>query len=140
MIRIPKEIADKMVEDILIQISTKIDVTNQFAEDSLKIINNNTDNQVFTGILFTKVEPSLFNDNEIDMKLFIASCIQTVLINSQNCPSFDFNKDLAKHFSLTNEDKCLESTKLQFALNQFVNAFYEFERLEKKYPELMKYM
>jgi hypothetical protein len=140
MMRIPKDIADKMVEDILTQISIKADVTSQFAEDSLKIMNNNTDNAVFTGILFTKVEPSVFNDNEIDMKLTIASCIQTVFMYSKNYPSFDFNKDLAKHFSLTNEGKCLESTKLQFALNQFVNAFYEFERLENKYPELMKYM
>jgi hypothetical protein len=46
---------------------------------------------------------------------------------------------LAKEFS-SDETKCADSTKLNFALNQFVNAFYEYERLENKYPELMKIM
>jgi hypothetical protein len=53
---------------------------------------------------------------------------------------FNFNKDLAKNFEKNNFDKCADSTKLDFALNQFVNAFFEYERLEKKYPELMKIM
>ena len=53
---------------------------------------------------------------------------------------FKVEQDLAKEFCVTDLNKCLKSTKLDFALNQFVNAFYEYERLEKKYPELMKIM
>jgi hypothetical protein len=33
-----------------------------------------------------------------------------------------------------------ESIKMKFALTQFVNAFLEFERLEEKYPAVMKFM
>jgi hypothetical protein len=140
MKRIPKDLADKMVEDVLTAISRQTDVSSQFAEDSLRIMQNNTDNLVFTGILMTKARPSFFDDNEIDMKLTIMSSLQTVLMYSKEDMDFGFNNDLAKEFSIKDTDKCANSTKLDFALNQFVNAFYEYERLQKKYPELMKVM
>jgi hypothetical protein len=138
MKRIPKDLADKMVEDVLTAISKQTDVSSQFAEDSLRIMQDNTDNTVFTGILLTKARPSLFDDNEIDMKLTIMSALQTVFMCGMN-KEIGFNKKLAKEFS-SDETKCADSTKLDFALNQFVNAFYEYERLENKYPELMKIM
>jgi hypothetical protein len=140
MKRIPKDLADKMVEDVLTAISKQTDVSSQFAEDSLRIMQNNTDNLVFTGILLTKARPSFFDENEIDMKLTIMSSLQTVLMYSKEDVDFGFNSDLAKEFSIKDTDKCANSTKLDFALNQFVNAFFEYERLEKKYPELMKIM
>jgi hypothetical protein len=139
MKRIPKDLADKMVEDVLTAISKQTDVSSQFAEDSLRIMQNNTDNTIFTGILLTKARPSLFDDNEIDMKLTIMSALQTVFMCGMN-KEIGFNKKLAKEFSSLDKTKCADSTKLDFALNQFVNAFYEYERLENKYPELMKIM
>jgi hypothetical protein len=129
-----------MVEDILIAISKMEDMPSGFAKDSLDIMDNPVDNSVFTGILLTKARPSLFNKNEIDMKTTIMSALQTVLIYGKDDKNFDFNKDLAKEFDENDESKCTNSTKLDFALNQFVNAFYEYERLEGKYPELMKIM
>jgi hypothetical protein len=140
MKRIPKDLADKMVEDVLTAISKQTDVSSQFAEDSLRIMQNNTDNLVFTGILLTKARPSFFDENEIDMKLTIMSSLQSILMYSKEDEDFGFNSDLAKEFSIKDTDKCANSTKLDFALNQFVNAFFEYERLEKKYPELMKIM
>jgi len=140
MKRIPKDLADKMVEDVLTTISKDCQISSQFAEDSMKIMQNNVDNSVFTGILMTKARPSFFDDNEIDMKLTIMSSLQTVLMYSKEDINFGFNSDLAKEFSIKDTDKCANSTKLDFALNQFVNAFYEYERLEKEYPELMKIM
>lgn len=140
MKRIPKDLADKMVEDVLITISKMDDIPNDFAKDSIEIMNNPIDNSVFTGVLLTKARPSLFTDNEIDMKTTIMSALQTVLIYGKEDENFDFNKDLAKEFDSDDESKCASSTKLDFALNQFVNAFFEYERLEGKYPELMKIM
>jgi hypothetical protein len=144
MKRIAKELADQMVMDVLVSISKLDDVSSGFAKDSLDIMNNAVDNTVFTGVLLTKARPSLFSDNEIDMKLTIMSALQTILNYKEEEEDedfdFDFNEDLAKEFSVTDTDKCSNSTKLDFALNQFVNAFYEYERLEKKYPELMKVM
>ena len=140
MKRIPKDLADKMVEDVLTAISKQTDVSSQFAEDSLRIMQNNTDNLVFTGILLTKARPSFFDENELDMKATILSSLQSVITFGDRDEGFDFNDDLAKEFSVEDIDKCSNSTKLDFALNQFVNAFFEYERLEKKYPELMKIM
>ncbi len=140
MKRIPKDLADKLVMDVLISISKMDDVPREFAKDSLDIIDNPIDNSVFTGILLTKARPSLFNINEIDMKLTIMSALQTVFVYGKEDEGFDFNKDLGKEFSIEDKNKCANSTKLDFALNQFVNAFFEYERLEKKYPDLMKFM
>jgi hypothetical protein len=140
MKRIPKDFADKMVEDILIGISKLDDVQSDVAKDSLDIMDNPTDNLVFTGILLGKARPSLFNENELDMKATILSSLQSVISYGDREGEFEFNDDLEKEFSVEDMDKCSKSTKLDFALNQFVNAFYEYERLEKKYPDLMKFM
>jgi hypothetical protein len=140
MKRIPKDLADKMVEDVLIAISKLDDIPSGFAKDSLDILDNPTDNLVFTGILLTKARPSFFDENEIDMKATILSSLQSVISFGDREEGFDFNDDLAKEFSVEDMDKCSNSTKLDFALNQFVNAFFEYERLENKYPELMKIM
>jgi hypothetical protein len=142
MKRIPKELADKMVMEVLVTIGKNADVSDVFAKNSMDIMQNETDNSVLTGILLSKAKPCLFDDNEIDMKLTILSALQTVFTYTieENDTEFNFNKDLAKNFEKNNFDKCADSTKLDFALNQFVNAFFEYERLEKKYPELMKIM
>jgi len=140
MKRISKDLADKMVEDVLIAISKMDDIPSGFSKDSLDIMNDPIDNSVFTGVLLTKARPSLFTDNEIDMKTTIMSALQTLIVYGKEDKNFDFNKDLAKVFDANDEDVCVDSTKLDFALNQFVNAFFEYERLEKKYPELMKIM
>jgi hypothetical protein len=140
MKRIDKEYADKMVEDVLIAVSKLDDIPSGFAKDSIEVMNNPIDNSVFTGVLLSKARPSLFNENETDMKTTIMSALQTLIVYGKEDEDFDFNKDLAKEFSAEDESKCANSTKLDFALNQFVNAFFEYERLEKKYPELMKMM
>ena len=140
MKRIPKELADKMVEDVLITISKMEDIPSGFAKDSLNIMNDPVDNLVFTGILLSKAKPTLFNNNELDMKATILSSLQSVITFGDKDDDFEFNEDLAKEFSVKDINKCSNSTKLDFALNQFVNAFFEYERLQKKYPDLMKIM
>lgn len=140
MKRIPKDLADKMVEDVLIKLSKMDNISTDFAKDSIEIMNNPIDNSVFTGILLSKARPSLFTENEIDMKTTILSSLQSVITFGEREEGFYFNNDLAKEFSVEDMDKCSHSTKLDFALNQFVNAFFEYERLEKKYPVLMKIM
>ena len=140
MKRIPKDLADKMVEDVLIGISKMDDMPSGFAKDSINIMNDPIDNSVFTGVLLSKARPSLFNQNELDMKATVLASLQSVITYGDREGEFDFNDDLAKEFSVEDMDKCSKSTKLDFALNQFVNAFFEYERLEKKYPELMKIM
>lgn len=140
MKKISKDLADKMVMEVLVTISKKADLSSDFAKDSMNIMQNDVDSMVLTGILLGKARPSLFDDNEIDMRATILGAIKTVFVYAQKDENFKFNKDLAKEFSAKDMNKCSTTTKLDFAVNQFVNAFYEYERLEKKYPELMKIM
>jgi hypothetical protein len=140
MKRLAKDYADKMVMDVLISLSKQNSLSSDFAQNSLDVMNNPVDNSIFTGVLLTKAKPSLFDDNEIDMKLTILSSLITVFKTYKKDEDFDFNNDLGLEISKLKDDDCSIKTKLDFALNQFVNAFYEYERLEKKYPELMKVM
>ena len=140
MKRIPKDLADKMVMDVLVSISKLDDISSGFAKDSLDIMNNPTDNLVFTGVLLSKARPFLFNNNELDMRATILGAIYTNFVYYNKNKNLQFNNDLAKELSKNYLDKCANSTKLEFAVNQFVNAFYDYKRLEKKYPELMKIM
>lgn len=142
MKRISKDLADKMVMDVLVTMSKINDISSDFAKDSMNIMQNEFDNSILSGILLGKAKPSLFDENEIDMKLTVMSALQTLIKygEEEDDDDFDFNEDLAKEFSATDTNKCANSTKLDFALNQFVSAFYEYERLEKKYPEIMKIM
>ena len=140
MKRISKDLADKMVMDVLISLSKLNNGSVHFAQNSLDIMNDVVDNTVFTGILLTKARPSVFDENEVDMKITIVSALKTIFQVRKKDNNIDFNNDLAKEMSKLKDDDYSISTKLDFALNQFVNAYYEYERLEKKYPELMKVM
>ena len=140
MKRISKDLADKMVMDVLISISKQNNVSSNFAENSLDIMNDVVDNTVFTGILLTKARPSFFDEKEVDMKITIVSALKTIFQVSKKQKDVVFNNDLSKEMSKLDDDDYSISTKLDFALYQFVNAYYEYERLEKKYPELMKVM
>ncbi len=140
MKRISKDLADKMVMDVLISLSKLNNDSVDFAQNSIDIMNDVVDNTVFTGILLTKARPSFFDENEIDMKITIVSALKTIFQVSKKQKDVDFNNDLSKEMSKLDDNDYSINTKLDFALNQFVNAYYEYERLEKKYPELMKVM
>ena len=140
MKRISKDLADKMVMDVLISLSKLNNDSVDFAQNSIDIINDVVDNTVFTGILLTKARPSFFDENEVDMKITIVSALKTIFQVSKKQKDVDFNNDLSKEMSKLDDNDYSINTKLDFALNQFVNAYYEYERLEKKYPELMKVM
>jgi hypothetical protein len=142
MKRISKDLADQMLMDSLINFSKLNLMPSQFEEDSLNIINNEIDKSVFTGVLLLKSKHSFLEKHEDDMRITILSSLQTVYscIREELNENCDFNADLSKELCHIDEDKCRKSTKLNFAVTQFVNAFYEYERLEKKYPELMKIM
>lgn len=138
MKRITQDFADKMVEDFLIQISKSDFFTSGMAKNSLDIMDNQTDNLLFTAIVYTQSNQSFFNKKQIFLKNSIVSSLQNILtqINRDSCS----NKEFAKELSSYDIKAFTKSTKFDFALNSFVNAYFEYERLEKKYPELMKIM
>jgi hypothetical protein len=140
MKRIPKDLADKMVMDVLVSISQIENVTSEFAKNSLDLMNDSIDNSILTGILLTKARPSVFNENEVDMKVTIMSALSTVFDMVKREDYIGFNVDLKDELIKSQREDCSFSTKMDFCVSQFVNAFYEYQRLENKYPELMKFM
>jgi len=141
MIRITKDSADQMVMDTLINFSKFNIMNSQFDEDSLKIINDEVDKSVLTGILITKAKPSFLEQEEIDMKLTILSSLKTTYqLLKESIEDTRFNIKLSEELKNIEEKDLVVNTKLDFAVNQFINSFFEYERLEKKYPELMKIM
>lgn len=141
MIRISKDSAEQLVMDTLINFSKFNLMNSQFDEDSLKIINDEVDKSVLTGILLGKAKPSFLEEYEIDMKLTILSSLKTTYqVLKESIEDTRFNIKLLEELKNIEEKNLVVNTKLDFAVNQFINAFYEYERLEKKYPELMKIM
>jgi hypothetical protein len=143
MIKIPKEEADRLVLSILSELSKIED--KDFAEQSLKLMDNGFDNAVLTGILLNKAIPSIFSDEEMSLKQSLVVVFGSFFYNVRqepNCLPKRFSKKLIDF--MDKEDVSTngynESIKMKFALTQFVNAFLEFERLEEKYPAVMKFM
>lgn len=142
MIRLSKDLAEQMVIDTLINFSKFNVMTSRFEEDSLNVINDEIDKSVLAEILITKAKPSFLNQDEMDMKLTVVSSLKTTYeyLKEESINDLKFNFKLSEEFSKNKHKNIAVTTKLDFAVNQFINAFYEYERLQKKYPELMKIM
>lgn len=132
---------EEIVTNLLLVISNDNKENAKVADESMQIINNTVDNFVFSGIVMTKAMPSIFNKREDDLKVDIMAYLQnmyrTYYYNKEG--ESNFNSDLAKIIDPVDIKKSY-NTKMQFALSQFANAFYSYEELEKKYPELMKFI
>ncbi len=136
-----QEEVEKIVTDLLLNISEMNGATTNLADESMRIINHPMDNYVFSGIVMVKIRPSIFNEREEDLKTDVMAYLQNIYnaCYERNRVEDNFNSDLAKNFD-PNDIKKSYNTKMQFALSQFANAFYTYDKLEKKYPELMKCM
>ena len=132
---------EEIVTNLLLVISRDNSENSKVADESMEILNNTSDNFVFSGIVMTKITPSIFNEREEDLKMDIMAYLQnmykTYYHNQEG--EINFNSDLAKIID-PNDIKKSYNAKMQFALSQFANAFYAYDNLEKKYPELMKFI
>jgi hypothetical protein len=143
MIKLPKEEADRLVLSILSELSKVED--KDFAEQSLKLMEDGFDNALLTGILLNKATPSIFSEEEESLKESLVVVIGSFFYNVKRepiCLPKSFSKKLIDF--MEKEEVSIngykESIRMKFALTQFINAFLEFERLEKKYPAVMKLM
>jgi hypothetical protein len=132
---------ETIVTDLLLVISKDNDGSSKLADESMEIINNTEDNYVFSGIVMTKIRPSIFNEREENLKIDVMSYLQVVfdVFAKDKRNDGKFNSDLSKIFHYDNLTESYNS-KMEFALSQFANSFYAYDNLEKKYPELMKFI
>jgi len=140
----PKEEVEKIVLEILLQISKEENASSSLASESMDIMQHPIDNMIFSGVIMTKLRPTIFDMRESILKIDVFNYIQAGYDIYNDCKEYPFNADLEKHFlNVDEEDKSLPEfnhSQMEFALSQFVNAYFAYEELEKKYPELMKRM
>lgn len=144
MIRIPKEETDRLVLAILSEMSK--DNGKEFSEQSFKLMNDEHDNSIFTGIILGKSKPTILSNKEEHLYQSMYAIIETFFETADEF-DVDLKEDgysplLVKSFNQFRSDSNLfeENSKMRFALVNFVMAFLEYDKLEKKYPEIMKFM
>lgn len=138
MIRISKEQADEMVLDVLSSISRLPDVKPEFARESMELMKNPIDNSIISGVLLLKARPQLASEEEINFQVALASALSSFVMttnNDEHLIKSGFDKDL-----IINLKRVAFTTKLDFALMQFVQAWKEYGRLEKEYPNVMEFL
>jgi hypothetical protein len=139
MIGISKEDGDKILEEFLVQIS-KSNGTKRCAEESFKIMDNFADAQlVISTIMINSMrQQGMIAEHVTDFERQIISALATVFCDAQKeyIPI-----QLQGIFQGTEEEiveKVRGSKKLQFAVGQFVSAYYQYDFFESKYPEISK--
>lgn len=135
-----QELMDTIVLDLLVDLSKKDGVPKEVASQSIDVLNNPIDNSVFSGVIVTKIRPSVFSEKEESIRLAMLQLLQLGhdYFIDENDGSIDFSSELLKEFKYEDIDSIAYSTKMNYALSQFIFSFCQYERLQKKYPELMK--
>lgn len=140
MIKISKEQADEMVLDVLSSISRLPDVKPEFARESMELMKNPIDNSIISGVLLLKARPKLLSEEEENFQIALASALNTFVLafsetEKEQIIKHGFDRELIEHLK-----KDYLSSKLDFALMQFVQAWKEYGRLEKEYPNVMEFL
>jgi hypothetical protein len=134
-----KEDGDKMLLDFLLHIS-KDNGTKRCTEESIKIMEDFQDSQFLLSIILIKslksqnLTPPYVNDFETK----IASALATIFTT---CEKEDVPVALQELFEGNDDEvfkKVNNSRKINFAIQQFVSAYYQYDFFENKYPEINK--
>jgi hypothetical protein len=139
MIGISKEDGDKILEEFLIEVS-KINGSKRCAEESFKIMDNFSDSQLIISILMINAMRQQGNipAHITDFERQIISALTTMF----SCADKeDIPIQLQGIFDGTDDEilkKVVKSNKLNYAVQQFVSAYYFFDLFESKYPEISK--
>jgi hypothetical protein len=138
-IHISKEDGDRILENFLISAS-KENGSVECAKESIQIMDEFDDSNL---IVQTLISSSIRNsgkisDDIIDFEVDVLSAIATMY---STCKKSEIPIQFEDLFSGSEDeilDKVGRNKKIGFAVQAFVNAFYTFDRFEKKYPEITK--
>ena len=134
-----KEEGDKMVLEFLLEIS-KNNGTKRCAEESIKLMDNFADSQFLLSIILmlSLRNQNLIPNHVIDFERQVVSALSTIFTT---CEVEDIPIPLREMFEGTDEqvvEKVGKSRKMSFAIQQFVNSYYQYDLFENKYPEINK--
>jgi hypothetical protein len=139
MIGISKEDGDKILEEFLIQVSKK-NGSKRCAEESFKIMDNFSDSQLIISFLMinSMKQQGMIPTHITDFERQIISALTTMFSSADK---EDIPIQLQGVFDGTEDEivkKVMRSNKINFAVQQFVSAYYHFDLFESKYPEISK--
>lgn len=139
MIGISKDDGDKILTEFLVQ-ATKENGTKRCAEESLKIMDDFNDSQILVSILLinSMMQQNMIPEHVIDFEIKIISALSTMFTT---CDKSEIPTQLKDLFEGTEDeiiDRISRSRKMRFAIQQFVNAYYQYEIFENKYPQISK--
>jgi len=136
---IDKENGDKMLLDFLLGIS-KNNGTKRCAEESIRVMEDFADSQLLLSIILMQSlrNQNLIPEHVLDFERQVISAITTIFTT---CDVEDIPIPLREMFEGTDDEvieKVGNSRKMYFAIQQFVNAYYQYDLFENKYPEINK--
>jgi hypothetical protein len=139
IIGISKENGDRILENFLIGAS-KENGSVECAKESIEIMDKFDDSQLIVSLLVSNSIRSLgqIPERVIDFEIEVLSALTTMFTT---CDEVDIPAEFEDLFLGTEDevlDKVGENKKINFAVQAFVNAFYTFDRFEKKYPQITK--
>jgi hypothetical protein len=130
----PKEFST-IVERTLLDAGKEVDSIN-FASQTAEIINNEEDFSVLLNFVKGKTIPTLLDKREIRLKYTLLASLQEAL-SKMKADSDMLSNDLIEVFD-KDCTKAFFNEQLDFAMNQFCVAFYDYKELKKKYPLVLK--
>lgn len=137
IIGITKEDGDRILENFLVGAS-KANGTVKCAEESIKIMEKFEDSQLIVSVVITNAMRNAgeISKDVVDFEVEILSAITTMY---STCNEADIPVQFGSLFSGSEDeilDKVGRNKKIHFAVRAFVEAFYTFDKFEKKYPEI----
>lgn len=139
IIGISKEDGDRILENFLIGAS-KDNGSVECAKESIKIMDRFDDSQLIVSLIISN---SMRKSGQIPERVinFEVEILYALTTMFSTCNKPEIPVELEDLFSGTEEevlDKVGANKKLYFAVQAFVNAFYQFDNFEKQYPEITK--
>jgi hypothetical protein len=135
MKKLDKKQLSQIVESTLLEAGKEINSTD-FASQTAEIINNEEDFNVLINFVKGKTIPSMLEKREIRLKYTLLATLQDALSRTK-ADSDLLSNDFIEIFEKDCK-KAFYNEQLDFAMNQFCVAFYEYKELEKKYPLVLK--
>jgi hypothetical protein len=134
-----KEDGDEVLLEFLLDIS-KRNGSKRCAEESIKIMDEFLDSQLLLSIIIAKSLKlqNLIPPHVIDFEVSVLSAMSATFTT---CEKDEIPLPLQELFEGSDDEiinKVRNSRKISFAITQFVNAYYQYDLFENKYPEINK--
>lgn len=142
MLYINPDDSERILEDFVIRVSknnnnVNNDSSSQIANESLVFLNDTISKRIILACLLIKHKEQLhkIDNGRFDVKSDLTSLLTTFAIECK-----DFIHPRLQNLISTDVATNINNLRLQFAVDQFVEAFYSFDVIEEKYPNLSKYI